>query len=123
MAITHPPTPDEHDAEHDAGDRALEATYRDGALWPETPLDLPAGARVRLRLLETVAPPDSVAPPAAAAFHGYGLAAGLVAGGLAAAGLAELAVGRGLVSAGIIGYLAAAALVAAGARAPVLAAA
>ena len=48
----------------------FEATYRDGALHPETPLNLPDNTHVHVRLEPKTAAEASVAPPA-------GIAAGL----------------------------------------------
>ena len=119
MASARTPTSDEHEA----ANRAFEAVYRDGALWPEAPLELPSGARVRVQILLPVDSREDAMPPATTALHKYGLAVGLVATGLALAGLAQLAVANALLPLGVIGYVLAVALVAAGAQAPALAAA
>ncbi|HMQ29556.1 MAG TPA: glycosyltransferase family 39 protein [Chloroflexaceae bacterium] len=118
MATPHTPQPSDETEDPPRTGRQLEAVYRDGALWPDSPVDLPSGARVRLSLLETVGSPDGAGPPAATAFPHPGRAAALVVAGMVAAILAQLAVARGLLPLGAAGYALAVGLVVAGARGP-----
>ncbi len=114
MATTNTPSP----SDEPAAGRELEAVYYDGALWPEAPVELPPGARVRLSLLEALPPPASAGQPAAAGLARPGLATALLAGGIVAAILAQLAVAGGHLAPGVAGYALAVALVVAGARGP-----
>lgn len=124
MATTQSTPPPDSLGEPASADSAVEAIYRDGALWPTQPLSLPPGARVRLAILDGVEAPAAAAPGALAApARRPGLAAALLASGCLLAVLAQLALARGWVALSIIGYLAAVGLAVAGARGPALAAA
>lgn len=113
MATTPSTQPPEEAAPADCGARPLEAVYHDGVLWPEAPLDLPPGSRVRLSVLEAEG-----GPAREAALTRPGLRAALLASGIGAALLAQLALASGRVAPGALGYLLAAGLTVAGARAP-----
>lgn len=75
-------------ADHGDGSLELAAVYEDGAFRALTPVDLPPGARVRLRV-DRVEPGRAVAPAAAAAPRADAAALLLALGALALAAMAQ----------------------------------